>query len=98
MLYTIKLGKDYIRYILDCDEHWFETTSAPTYIYTYEQAKAVVKQLKSHYVWMATIIGQDGSEEICDSYVLHKKEEQPKKKTIANAGARAAAMLKMFKK
>ena len=55
-LYPIRFNKTgkYLKY---CDEHWYETDSAPTMKYTEQECRALVKQLKNHYVYDVTIEG-----------------------------------------
>jgi len=74
MKYSVKITSSG-RHILWCDRNWFETTGEPVYIYTEEEAKAVVKQLKKHYIFNATIISETGLEtKVMDVPTPVKKE------------------------
>ena len=64
-LYGIRINKTG-RYITWCDEHWYETSDEPFYGFSHEDAVAIAKQLKSHYVYDVTLVDNDNNEErIC---------------------------------
>lgn len=67
------------RYILWCDERWYETCSFDNRIFTYEQAKTVVEQMKNHYQYHVSIVGDNG-EEFYDYGNLAPKKHITKKK------------------
>lgn len=60
-LYSVKLPSTG-KYILWCDECWYETTPVPNCNFTEEQAKAIVKQLRNHYTYNAIVVDKDGVE------------------------------------
>lgn len=62
-LYPIKINKTG-RYLVHCDEHWYETDSAPAMKFTEQECNALVKQLKNHYVYDVTIEGLTPSVEV----------------------------------
>lgn len=68
-MYSVKLPNSG-KYIAWCDEHWYEVTELPNPIYTKEQAEAVVKQMRNHYVYNAVLVDSDGNE-------LVKKKPNP---------------------
>jgi len=76
-MYTIKILTD--RYIKWCDECWFETGKAPLYIFSYDEALTIVKQLKKHYIYQAELVSENGDSEIIDSITKKTLTEQPKK-------------------
>lgn len=55
-LYPIKINKTG-RYIVHCDENWYETDSVPAMKFTKQECDSIVKQLKNHYVYSVTIEG-----------------------------------------
>lgn len=53
-MYAIKINKTG-RYLLWCDDNWYETSSYASYRFTQEQADIIRKQLKKHYVYYVTL-------------------------------------------
>lgn len=68
-LYSIKINKTG-RYVLYCDEHWYETSSEELRIYTKSECERIKEQMKSHYVYGLTI--SDGTETILDDKPVEK--------------------------
>jgi len=66
-MYAIKVSKSK-RYISYCDKCWYETTKEPLYIYSYEKAQEIAKQMREHYVYCVEIVSKDGSIEIVDTF------------------------------
>lgn len=59
-LYSVKKRKSG-RYIVWCDECWYETTEQPYPHFTKKEAEAIVKQMKNHYCYDAVIEGKNGT-------------------------------------
>lgn len=59
--YSVKLPSSG-RYILWCDEHWYETTPEPYPFFEKEQAETIVKQLRNHYTYNAVVVDAQGNE------------------------------------
>lgn len=53
-LYSIKNVKTN-RYITHCDENWYEATAGEIRLFTKEEAEAIAKQLRNHYVYNVVI-------------------------------------------
>ena len=62
-VYPIRINKTG-RYLKYCDEHWYETDSEPTMKYTEAECNRLLKQLKNHYVYDATIEGLEPKVEV----------------------------------
>ena len=85
--YTIRINykNGSHRFVKWCDEHWFESTNNPNYVYNVEQAEEICWLMSKHYVSNLTIIGTDGSTKemglLNRKYNKHKTimEEKPKK-------------------
>lgn len=73
-LYSIKNVKTN-RYIIHCDENWYEATENEVRLFTKEQAEAIAKQMRSHYVY--NIVISNGTE----TYEYGKKKSEPAKVT-----------------
>ena len=58
-LYSIQIAKSG-RYIKRCDEHWYETSETPLYLFTQEEVRVVAKQLKNHYIYQVVAEAEDG--------------------------------------
>lgn len=79
MLYAIKINKTN-RYITYCDKCWYETTANPIYLFTKEQAEEIVNTMRNHYVYVSTIISEDGKEVITKNFLV---KENPMTATTA---------------
>ncbi len=88
-MYSVKTARNG-RYIVWCDEHWYETMPAPNPVYTKEEAEAIVKQLKNHYVYTAFLVDEDGNE-------LTAHSENPMKTEKKSIG-KLSITRKMFSK
>lgn len=66
------------KYIVWCDECWYETTTFPNPIYTKEQAEAIVKQMRNHYVYNAVLVDSNGKE-LVEKLPNPMKEAEPQK-------------------
>lgn len=62
-LYTVKINSTG-RFIAWCNECWYETSPEKIFNYTHEQAVSVANQMRNHYTYEVTLVGQDGSEEV----------------------------------
>lgn len=51
------------RFVKWCDEHWFESTHEPVYIFSEQQAEQICFLMGKHYIKDLTILGTDGSEQ-----------------------------------
>ena len=58
-LYSVK--KKSGRYIVWCDEHWYETVEYPYPHFSKAEAEAIVKQMRNHYCYDAVIEDKDGN-------------------------------------
>ena len=77
-MYAIRINKGG-RFVTWCDEHWYEASNEPFYNFTHEEAVAIAKQMKSHYVYDVTLIDRDGNEErIC----RNAQKENPMKEFL----------------
>lgn len=69
MLYAIKINKTN-RYISYCDKCWYETAGTePVYLFTKERAEEIVNTMRNHYVYVTTIVSQDGKEIIPKNFL-----------------------------
>ena len=57
-LYSVR--KKSGRYIVWCDECWYETTDCPYPHFTKAEAEKIVEQMKNHYCYDAYIEDKDG--------------------------------------
>lgn len=71
-LYSIK-NKKTGRYVIHCDENWYEATENEVHLFTKEQAEAIAKQLREHYVYHVIISNGD------ETYEYGKKIPEPVK-------------------
>ncbi len=78
-LYSIKNVKTN-RYIIHCDENWYEATAGEMRLFTKEEADAIAKQLRQHYVYDVVI--SNG----VDTYQYGKKKEEPVKQVTKKIG------------
>ena len=58
-LYSVR--KKSGRYIVWCDECWYETADYPYPYFTKERAEQIVEQMKKHYCYDAYIEDKDGN-------------------------------------
>ena len=79
-MYSVKLPSTG-KYILWCDEHWYETTPEPYPFFTKEQAEGIVKQLRNHYTYNAVVVDAEGNE-LTTPKVNPMKEFAEAKKTF----------------
>lgn len=78
-LYSVKVTATG-RYIKHCDECWYETCGGELRLYTKEQAEAIAKQMRNHYVYKVTI---SNGEETYDVDAFAKPMAKPvEKKTF----------------
>lgn len=83
--YTIEINKSG-KYIGHCDECWYESVNEPLYVFTKEEVETVTNQMKQHYQYKFTVIGNDGSIDIINFLSKGnpmKTEETPKKKMFS---------------
>ncbi len=52
------------RYIVHCDENWYEATKEELRIFTKEQAEAIAKQMRNHYVYSVIISNGEETYEV----------------------------------
>lgn len=89
-MYAIKINKSG-RFVVWCDEHWYETESEPVYIFTKERAEQIAKQLKEHYVYAVTLMERDG-----ESYVINAlAKENPMKAPVEKKGFGTISMTRL---
>lgn len=50
------------KYIVWCDDCWYETSVEPSYTFTEDKAKEIVKKLEKHYVYQSAIVDEKGNE------------------------------------
>ena len=62
-LYSVKVTATG-RYITHCDECWYETCGGELRLYTKEQAEAIAKQMRNHYVYKVTISNGEETYEV----------------------------------
>ena len=72
------------RYILCCDDNWYETTNNPTPLFTYNQARDIAKMLPNHYVYIVTLIDSNGVMETVSHFRKNRlfNHDIPVKKSI----------------
>ena len=58
-LYSVR--KKSGRYIVWCDDCWYETSDCPHPFFTKEQAEKIVKQMRNHYCYDAYIEDENGN-------------------------------------
>ena len=58
-MYSVKI-KATGKYVRHCDDCWYETSSDELRLYTKEEAEAVAKKMRKHYVYTVEI--SDGTE------------------------------------
>ena len=68
------------RYLTWIDNNWYETTDVPMYLFTEEQIPAIEKQMRSHYIYHATFVSEDGTEVMYNAF--KPKTEEGKHKGI----------------
>ena len=71
-LYSVKNVKTN-RYIIHCDENWYEATAGEMRLFTKPQAESIAKQLRQHYVYDVVI--SNGAE----TYQYGNKKAEPVK-------------------
>ena len=73
-LYAVKIIKTG-KYILWCDECWYETTTDSTPKYSYDRAREITEQMKTHYCYDLDIVSNDGKvENVCHLASLRRKK------------------------
>ena len=81
MNYAVKITKSgsYISY---CDKCWYETAGKePLYLYSHDRALEIAEQMKSHYTYNLTIVGEDGSTEIINHLCKKNPMVEPETQT-----------------
>jgi hypothetical protein len=64
MLYCIGLGKPedtYHRYILNCDDHWYEASTFKSFNFTKEDVERIIQQLKKHFQSKVFVLDMNGN-------------------------------------
>ena len=90
-LYSVKCPNTG-RYIVWCDEHWYETDKEPVTIFEKEKAEAIVKQLRNHYIYNAVVVDADGNE------LAAKEPENPMKQEEKKSFGKISINRKFFAK
>ena len=77
-LYSVKVTATG-RYIIHCDDCWYETSAAEMRIYSKERAEEIAKQMRHHYVYKVTISnGEETYEVSAFQNPMAKKPVAPK--------------------
>ena len=95
-LYSIKITQSG-RYIRNCDEHWYETSTEPVNKYTREAALATARQLRAHYIYDVVI---DNGVDSIHCTLRNKDGVEPVKKSSGRKGGKASLkdLAEMLKK
>lgn len=90
-LYSIKINKTG-RYVSHCDDCWYETCDTGMGRYTKEQAAAIVKQMRRHYVYDMTV--SNGT----DTQTYGLKPQKPVEANVKPAGTKKNFIVKLKRK
>lgn len=74
-----------VRYILSCDEHWYETTPYPGFYFTKQQCLDLVPLLKGNFIYNFTFIDENENEVDWFLSDNQKSTEQKKKKSFISS-------------
>lgn len=66
------------RYVSWIDNNWYETTDVPIYRFTDEDIPTVEKEMRSHYIYHAAFIGEDGTEVMYNAFKLKTEDNKHK--------------------
>lgn len=64
MLYCIGLGSPedtYQRYVLNCDDRWYEASTFKSFDFTKEDVERIIQQLKKHYQTKVYVLDMNGN-------------------------------------
>ena len=62
-LYSVKVSATG-RYIIHCDDCWYETSAAEMRVFTKDRAEEIAKQMRNHYVYKVTISNGEETYEV----------------------------------
>lgn len=71
------------KFIVWCDDCWYETSAEPSYTFTEDKAKEIVEKLKNHYVYQSSIVDERGNETKFDCIADIKARQKKEKENIS---------------